>query len=379
MEPRGRIDTAAGAWDDGDLVLIEQRARDRRQYPWLGPISAAPTVAVSVPAPASQEATDAISAEVDVPIATRINIKASGQRGELFDVESPRGSFPTLYETTSPRDATDGDEAEDDGVALDDIGLDIDEIDLGDGACFDEAAERAGVSDAVLEDSAYEWDIVPESDEIEPPLFEIDCGGAALDRYGKAERLAYETILRTGLDKEVAYPVLLDIFYESPWARTRTSIEELVGAGAVAETLALAAKIRRAWRNHPEFAQPAPSFGVSGGRWYQNPVALENLNWAEAAALAELWTSYPDIEEVERLLERLSDEWECRRRLRRQFLNFRLFVTHLATEITEPIDDWLEQFFDAGDDRHDPIERLEEPDRWPSVRVELREYGIDLS
>lgn len=365
----------AVAWDDDDLELIETSAAERRRRSdRVPPVDLDPaTTEAEVAAPPKWKPSPPAAVKLHGATAARENVDAWNEQGELFHRFQSLGLFDT--ERLSGADFL---LPEAESLQAEDTDTDLDELDLPEGDTFDDVTSAtASMCDELL-DELTDGLAASEQEEQESPLFEVDLGGDVLDVYGKAERLAYETILQTGLDREAALPVLLDIFLESPWARTRRSIEELVQAGAGIEALALAAQIRRVWQGHPEFSQAGTGFVAGGARWYQSTVALGAMTWPAAVGLADSWTRYPDVEEVERLLEMLFEEWESRKRLRRRFLNFRFFVTYIATSVSEPLDDWLTRFFDMANGCDDPVERLEDSSWWPEVTAQLREYGIDL-
>lgn len=365
----------AVAWDDDDLELIETSAAERRRRSDLAlPVDLGPaTTEAEVAASPKWKPSPPAAVNLHSATAASESVNAWNEQGELFHRFQSLGLFDT--ELLSGADFL---LPEAESLQAEDTATNLDELDLAEGETFDDVTSAtASMCDELL-DELTDGLAASEQEEQEPPLFEVDLGGDVLDVYGKAERLAYETILRTGLDREAALPVLLDIFLESPWARTRRSIEELVQAGAGIEALALAAQIRRVWQEHPEFSQAGTVFVAGGARWYQSAVALGTMTWPAAVDLADSWTRYPDVEEVQRLLEMLFEEWECRKRLRQRFLNFRFFVTYIANSVSEPLDDWLARFFGIADGCGDPIDRLEDQSRWPEISEQLREYGINL-
>lgn len=239
--------------------------------------------------------------------------------------------------------------------------------------------EPEGLDDGIeaLDDLLDELPFIEATEEREPPLFDVDSDGDALSQYGKAERLALGTLQRTELDYELAWPILLDIFMESPWPRTQRSVEELISAGTSCEALELAAEIRRLWLFHPEFAMSAPVRSIRGQRWQYSPDALSRLSWPRAAKLADAWSAYPDVAEIERLLESLHERWSSNAVRQRQFPSFQLYTGYVFGDVPGALEQWPEFSFDTDPNSEDPCDRLETVDLWVYYRDLLRGYGIN--
>lgn len=229
----------------------------------------------------------------------------------------------------------------------------------------------------LLEDLPDTFPPGEDADEGEAPLFEIDTGGASLGHYEKATRQAAKVVQHTGRDEEALWPILLDIFLESPWPITRQSIESILNGGASCEALALTVEIRRMWMDHPEFAHAAAASSSPGSAYLRSEEARSRLSWPRAAKLAELWSGYPDVAEIEHLLESLCDRWQANSRLGRAFPSFPLYVGYATGDLGGTLDEWPEFSFEMDENLQDPFDRIESPDCWQSLRTELYRYGIE--
>lgn len=239
-------------------------------------------------------------------------------------------------------------------------------------------------SDAEPDDDTDLLDALPDAqllaetdDEPEAPLYEVDSDGDRLGDYGKARRLAAQTIRHVDGDADALWPVLLDIFQASPWPATQRSIERLLHSGTNIQALALAAEIRRIWIDHSEFGQAARIAYGRGERWQYTADAHAQLSWPRAAKLADCWPSYPDLAEIEHFLENLFDRWHTSGVAIRAFPSFHLYLGYATGDLNGTLEDWPELNFEMNEALEDPFERLESSDEWSSTRAVLADFGVD--
>ncbi|MES1949833.1 hypothetical protein S4A8_03208 [Salinisphaera sp. S4-8] len=221
------------------------------------------------------------------------------------------------------------------------------------------------------------WDVGSDDEEDDAPLYDVDVGGARLSEYDKAKRLAAQTARRFDDQADELWPVLLDIFQESPWPITQRSIERLLTAGVSAPALALATEIRRIWRDHPEFGQSSPPANARGESWVYTQEAMSQLSWPRAARLADSWPAYPDAAEVECFLEDLYDLWHSNSVSQRSFTSFQLYLGYATGYLDGTLQDWPEFSFTSDDALEDPFNELESRASWSTTCEALRGHGIE--
>lgn len=246
-----------------------------------------------------------------------------------------------------------------------------------------DALETVDESDTEFGDDLELFDALPDlwaiegtDEDDEAPLYEVDIGGDRLGEYDKAKRLASQTVRRFDADADDLWPVLLDIFQESPWPITQRSIERLLAAGVSCQALALAADLRRVWRDHPEFGQSFPIAHVRGESWMFTQEAMSQLSWPRAARLADCWPSYPDPAEIECFLEDLFDRWHANNAKQRSFSSFQLYLGYATGYLDGTLQDSPELCFEADGALEDPFEALDSSEAWPPAFEDLERYGI---
>ncbi|GAB3679026.1 hypothetical protein GCM10028792_21860 [Salinisphaera aquimarina] len=229
----------------------------------------------------------------------------------------------------------------------------------------------------ILDDLPDMWGVESDDEEADAPLYDVDVGGSWLSEYDKAKRLAGQTARRFHEHADELWPVLLDIFQESPWPITQRSIERLLVAGVSCEALALATEIRRIWRDHPEFGQALPTTNARGESWMYSAEAMSQLSWPRAARLADCWPSYPDAAEIECFLEDLFDRWHSNSATQRSFTSFQLYLGYSTGYLHGTLQDWPEFCFASDDAVEDAFDELESRASWSATCEALRRYGVE--
>lgn len=231
---------------------------------------------------------------------------------------------------------------------------------------------------------ALSWlDELPDDDlepsEEEEPLFDVDSGGTRLTDWDKVRRLTADALRNSGRTEDELQDVLQDIFQESPWPKTRISIEALLRTGLSADALSLTAEIRRIWRRHPEFAQCFYGAQYRGEAWMYTEQARSVLSWPAAARMAQAWSAYPCPEEIEHFLCEAWDHWRSDAELLRPFPDFQLYMGQRLGHLDGSLADWPEWTFEPDDAMQDPWLRLEDPDIWAALRPHLMRLGVRLA
>ena len=108
---------------------------------------------------------------------------------------------------------------------------------------------------------------------------------------------------------------LQEIFEESCWSATKDSMDRGLGNGAHPSELKLAAETRRIWQEHLEFMER---------RQYAYPTA--QLSWPLALTIVRSFDSYPDPDEIERLLERIHEQWLGKNMHRIKYYSFASYL-----------------------------------------------------
>ena len=147
------------------------------------------------------------------------------------------------------------------------------------------------------------WQEEPEEVDLEEDINEL----AAVVRIGREQRarqIAAECLVEWDWDKQ-ELEMLSNLFVENGWARCRRTIEREVKLGLSPAELALAADIRRYWKDCERFWAFFP-WNVDQTR---NAIArYSNISWIQVIEMIRCFYNLPDLDE---LLELLDTEFEC--------------------------------------------------------------------
>jgi len=146
---------------------------------------------------------------------------------------------------------------------------------------------------------------------------DVDTDGTIPQEYiaeQKAATLAAEFNDRDGLKE-----VLSEIFMDGCHGQTVKAVRRLLNQGASSDALWLAWQTRLVWRSYPEFS--------SGKK--------QSLSWNTAFRIANSFSGYPEIEEIELLLLELYGIWETKSVINRGYIWFQAFINDLFQRSSE--------------------------------------------
>lgn len=162
---------------------------------------------------------------------------------------------------------------------------------------------------------------------------EIETDGR-LDRYDRALQVAITIGEKYDLDRnEITF--LAELFEESGWSATKSSIIEALDNGGTIHELRLAYAVKIFWDETPEF--------TSG---YNRKFDI--MSWPTALVIIRSFGSYPDSTEIERLLFELYERWECDFVLQRTFQVFGYFIYYCFGRLDGSLDLWPDWTFEAS-------------------------------
>ena len=127
---------------------------------------------------------------------------------------------------------------------------------------------------------------------------------------------------------------LADLFHDSGWSATKTSIIQALKNHSTIEELRLAYAVKLFWREHSEFTSS-----------YSNQYNV--LSWPTAIAIIRSFGSYPDIVEVESILFYIFECWEADLMLQRTFKEFGYYLYYRFGCIDRTLDIMPEWTFET--------------------------------
>lgn len=251
---------------------------------------------------------------------------------ELTNDASQADSNPLIEENTWG----DGDSMEQDDPEL--LGLTIIDEDYTDQQESGEDQFLEGYS--IQEDSSpeptFDW-LSIDTDEFEDEISQYSEIEIKTD--GKITRpdRAFQVALNIGEDFDLErdeIEFLTEVFIESGWSATKTSILQALYDDATIEELRLAYDLKLFWQEHPEFTS-----GYS--------MQYDILSWPTALLIVRSFGSYPDLAEIETLLFRIYEYWEENSRLHRIYRVFGQYVYYRFGGMDRTLDFMPEWTFEA--------------------------------
>lgn len=170
-----------------------------------------------------------------------------------------------------------------------------------------------------------------------------------LTRRQRAEQVAIDLGLRYGWEAE-GIALLTDIFERHWWSQCRVSMERELTAGMKPEELRLAMALRDFWQERPEFWTELPSLKRLSKAFAEASDRYDTLSWPSALALARGFGGCPALEEIERFLDTLFDEWYLDPDRCIKFRSFNQYLAYRLGRTQDCLIDWPEWRFDATDD-----------------------------
>lgn len=143
------------------------------------------------------------------------------------------------------------------------------------------------------------------------------------DRLTRAER-ALQIAIRVGeefdWDKN-GIKILATIFNRYWWSSSQTAMRRAIELGMTPKELILADKLRQMWLEYPEFWS---AMNKSGEIFHQYSL----ISWPTALKIIRSFNSYPQIEEVEALLNEYLERWLCSSSLQHRFRGFYVYALY---------------------------------------------------
>lgn len=185
---------------------------------------------------------------------------------------------------------------------------------------------------AYSEESIFDDDIEPDWLELAGEVDEFDADIASkfegvevkgyVSHEGRALQVAMEIGCIFNLTEQEVLSIAL-ILEQNGWSACKEAINRELSNGTTVAELQLAAEIKEMWLEHYEFYSGQTS-------------NYRILSWGTALRLANSFTSYPDIEEVELLLVHLHYHWSTNMIQRRIFFTFNEYlIAHVSRVIDE--------------------------------------------
>lgn len=185
---------------------------------------------------------------------------------------------------------------------------------------------------AYSEESIFDDDLEPDWLELAGEVDEFDADiaskfeGVEVKGYVSHEDRASQVAMEIGcifnLTEQEVRSIAL-ILEQNGWSACKEAINRELGDGTTVTELQLAAEIKEMWLEHYEFYSGQES-------------SYRILSWGTALRLANSFTSYPDIEEVEQLLVHLHYHWSTNMIQRRIFFTFNEYlIAHVSRVIDE--------------------------------------------
>ncbi|MCO6428948.1 hypothetical protein [Nitrosomonas communis] len=219
------------------------------------------------------------------------------------------------------------------------------------------------IIDTANEEDIWEESLLPSVAIEAPPtrheLFNLP------DRLTRAER-ALQIAIRVGDEFDWdrnGIKILATIFNRYWWSSSQTAMRRAIESGMIPKELILAEELRQMWYEHPDFWS---AMNKSGEICHQYSL----ISWPTALKIIRSFNSYPQIEEVEALLNECLERWLCSSSLQHRFKGFYMYVLYRVGAYDDLTDHegWI--IFD-----HYPTDETEFADDLEQPR-RLRDLGV---
>lgn len=169
----------------------------------------------------------------------------------------------------------------------------------------------------------YDWESfepigVDFDEDVTSGKFQVLPGESKISKLQRARQMALQLGGEYQWD-DFGIKLLTKIFYRYWWSATQRSLRRELEGGLVPIELELAEQAREIWYRYPEFSE---AYKNSGEVVYKYPY----LPWPSALALIRSFGSYPNIEEVEKLLLDIYEHWRGKNFLMQRFVSFRIYL-----------------------------------------------------
>lgn len=143
------------------------------------------------------------------------------------------------------------------------------------------------------------------------------------DRLTRAER-SIQIAIKIGEEfdwDKAGIQLLASIFERYWWSSTQAAMKRAIESGMTPKELALAEELRQIWYEHPEYWSTLNNFGEIQTRY-------SSISWPTALKLIRSFNGYPQIEEVEALLNECLDRWINSSSLQHSFRSFYMYALY---------------------------------------------------
>ncbi len=140
---------------------------------------------------------------------------------------------------------------------------------------------------------------------------------------------------------------LTDIFIESGWGATKSSIVEALASGVSVDELWMAWEVKTCWSEHPEFSMSAetlvkfPSFADR-----QTSSKYRSISWPAAIRIVRAFPGVQDLEEIQFFLEESFEHWYWHPELWGAFRAFLYYVDYRIGRQAGSLEIWPGFLFD---------------------------------
>jgi hypothetical protein len=200
-------------------------------------------------------------------------------------------------------------------------------------------------------------------DELLPPCHADQESEDRISREERARQVAIQVAIDYGWGRNDV-DLLAEIFERHHWGAAQVAIRRAIDNGMTPKELSLADEIRQMWFQRCDFWAAVYGNGAIVQR-------CSNLSWPASLSLLRSFQGYPQVEEVEALIDDCLDQWSSSATLQQQFPAFATFVLYRsgARGDLAGFDGWV-TFEDYPSDD-------EEIDS-PLLTLELSRHGIQV-
>lgn len=166
-------------------------------------------------------------------------------------------------------------------------------------------------------------------------------------------------------------PLVQQIFEQSGWGAARLALEREINRGMTPEELILAAHLKADWANNDYY-------WIAYERTGSSRLSQYVLSWPTALQVVRSFESLPQLEELERFVEQLYEQWYETPVLRRAFRAFNRFLWYRTANLQGCLS--ASTNFDFSGLEHFPVEEYSDLGLDDPLNIEqqkqLRELGV---
>ena len=164
-----------------------------------------------------------------------------------------------------------------------------------------------------------------EDDELDNAV-DLGIEDSTVSRELRAQQKAIEFIILSEWSSKKYLGLVSDIFYKYGWSATKTALERLLEFNLTPTELELLFEIKIFWEEHDYYWI---AFERGGSSYSYSQYVM---SWNSALKIARAFDSYPCIEEIANVIDRLYEVWISKKTLQRRYWRFIGFVWLWAFE-----------------------------------------------